>query len=87
MAGDRLQQHIGGAAEVNKLNVEVVFTEYLLLLGDGDLREAYRAFVDRQLDLVGLWQAQRRMGIAMRPCPPYHEPTAAERPRPAPGRR
>ncbi len=32
--GDRLQQHIGGAAEVNKLNVEVVFTEYLLLLGD-----------------------------------------------------
>ena len=29
--GDRLQQHIGGVAEVNKLNVEVVFTEYLLL--------------------------------------------------------
>ena len=62
--GDRLQQHIGGVAEVNKLNVEVIFTENLLLLGDGDRREAYRAFVDRQLDLVGLWQAQRRMGIA-----------------------
>ena len=62
--GDRLQQHIGGVTEVNKLNVEVIFTENLLLLGDGDRREAYRAFVDRQLDLVGLRQAQRRMGIA-----------------------
>lgn len=45
----------------SKYNLDVEFVNFGsstdVLLGDGDRREAYRAFVDRQLDLVGLRQA------------------------------
>ena len=59
--GNRLQQHVRRVAEVNELHVEIVFTEDLLLLGDGNRRQAHRAFVNRQLDFIRLRQAQRRM--------------------------
>ena len=64
--GNRLQQHVRRVAEVNELHVEIVFTEDLLLLRDGNRRQAHRAFVNRQLDFVRLRQAQGRVFLTAR---------------------
>ncbi len=67
VGGDGFEQHLGGVAEVDELDVKVMFFEKSLAVGHYHWCEAYRVEVDRQLESGGrikLDEVARALGFA-----------------------